>query len=164
MRCCEVLLCAPTSVRGNWLAGARDAGIAKVLSAVHASPGQPWTVARLARLASLSPSRFAARFRELVGCSPMTYVTSWRMSLAAQRLREGGDWVDEVGRALGYESHAAFSRAFRGHAGQPGLPQHPGQHRRHLVVGRQWDGEGLSFTTVKRSVKGMLTLNCRWAT
>lgn len=103
----------------SWFRGLRDPAIGPAMAAVHASPGEPWSVPTLARRASLSPSRFAARFRELTGESPMTYVTRWRMHVARQRLRDGTATISSVADAMGYESVAAFSRVFKRLCGTP---------------------------------------------
>jgi len=110
----------------GWLAGLRDPLVGQALAAVHAQPGEPWTVETLARAAGASRSVLAERFTEMVGQPPMQYLALWRMQLAARLLAEGGA-VAEVGRAVGYDSEAAFSRAFKKLVGQP-----PGGWRRRL--------------------------------
>lgn len=96
----------------GWLAGLRDPVVGQALAALHGDPKQPWTVERLARLVGLSRSVFAERFMEMVGEPPMQYLALWRMQLASRLLMEGGR-VAEVAAAVGYESEAAFSRAFK---------------------------------------------------
>lgn len=103
----------------SWFRAIRDPAIGRAMAAVHASPGEPWSVRALARHASLSPSRFAARFRALTGESPMTYVTRWRMNVARQRLRDGASSIGSVADAVGYESIPAFSRVFKKLWGAP---------------------------------------------
>lgn len=84
----------------------------QALAALHADPAQPWTVERLARHVGVSRSVLADRFAEMVGETPMQYLALWRMQLASRRLLEGGA-VAAVAAAVGYESEAAFSRAFK---------------------------------------------------
>lgn len=113
--CSEVFV--STAANGGWLAAVRDQSIGTALSAFHRAPGAGWSVAALAKQANLSPSRFAARFRELLDDSPMGYVTSWRLALAARKLRDGAERVEVVGRSVGYDNLASFSRAFSRHWG-----------------------------------------------
>ncbi len=80
---------------------------------MHGAPGPAWTVEQMAQLAGLSRARFAGRFGKTVGESPMRYLVRWRMNLATRLLREGSQAVGEVAYRLGYESLAAFSRAFK---------------------------------------------------
>lgn len=103
----------------GWFRAIRDPAIGRAMGALHASPGERWSVRSLARHASLSPSRFAARFRELTRQSPMSYVTAWRMNLARQRLRDSAASIGSVADALGYESVPAFSRVFKKFWGAP---------------------------------------------
>lgn len=98
--------------RGGWLRALDDERIGRALEAVHADPGRPWTLERLARTAAMSRSSFADRFTGLVGETPMGYVTRWRMQLAATRLAEDRTTVAALAEELGYRSEAAFSRAF----------------------------------------------------
>jgi AraC-like DNA-binding protein len=102
----------------GWLAGLRDPAVGQALAALHGQPAEPWTVERLARLVGLSRSVCAERFTELVGQPPMQYLALWRMQLASRLLVEGGQ-VAAVAGAVGYESEAAFSRAFKKLVGQP---------------------------------------------
>lgn len=101
----------------GWLAGLRDPVVGQALSAVHAEPAAEWTVERLARLVGVSRSVFAERFVEMVGEPPMQYLALWRMQLASRLLVEGGH-VAEVAAQVGYDSEAAFSRAFKKLVGQ----------------------------------------------
>jgi AraC-like DNA-binding protein len=109
----ETLPAAPAS----WLDGLREPVVGQALAALHGEPREPWTVERLARLVGLSRSVFAERFTHLVGRPPMQYLALWRMQLAARLLAEGGR-VASVADAVGYESEAAFSRAFKKLVGQ----------------------------------------------
>jgi AraC-like DNA-binding protein len=103
----------------GWLAGVRDAQVGRALALLHADPGRSWTVDLLAREAALSRSALADRFTALVGESPMHYLTRWRLALAAQTLRSGSDAVARVAERSGYESEAAFNRAFKREFGVP---------------------------------------------
>ncbi len=104
--------------REGWLRALEDERIGRVLEAVHAEPGRPWSLELLARTAAMSRSSFAARFTALVGEAPMAYVTRWRMRLAHTRLTEDGPTVAALAVELGYRSEAAFSRAFTRTMGQ----------------------------------------------
>jgi AraC family transcriptional regulator, alkane utilization regulator len=108
------------SVRGHgWLAGLRDPQVGRVLSLLHALPNRPWTVDELAREVGYSRAALAKRFRELVGQSPIQYLASWRMHLARDLLRESTLGIGEIAGRIGYESEAAFNRAFRRAVGLP---------------------------------------------
>lgn len=97
----------------GWLAGLRDQAVGRALTLIHARPAEPWTLAALAGAAGVSRSVLAARFAELIGMGPMHYLARWRIQLAARRLADGDSKVAAVGAEVGYESEAAFSRAFR---------------------------------------------------
>lgn len=108
-RCLESL---PAHQMG-WLAGLRDPLIGKVLVMLHGAPAYPWTLRELAERAGLSRAALAARFAHLIGHPPMRYLTLWRMQIAARLLGDSSAKVAAVGREIGYESEAAFSRAFK---------------------------------------------------
>jgi AraC-like DNA-binding protein len=101
----------PTAEKG-WLAGLRDPDVGRALAALHGEPAAPWSVEGLAREVGLSRSVLAERFTEMVGQPPMQYLALWRMQLASRRLIDG-EQVSAAAAAVGYESEAAFSRAFR---------------------------------------------------
>jgi AraC-like DNA-binding protein len=90
----------------------RDPIVGRALAALHGDAREPWTVERLARLVGASRSAFAERFTEMVGQPPMQYLALWRMQLASHLLTDGQP-VAAVAEAVGYESEAAFSRAFK---------------------------------------------------
>jgi AraC-like DNA-binding protein len=113
--------------RRGWLAGWRDPQIGRALAVLHARPTEGWTAETLALEVGMSRSVFAERFTSLVGQPPMQYLTLWRMHVAAQQLREGRGSVAQIGFAIGYESEAAFSRAFKREFGTS-----PGAWRRQL--------------------------------
>lgn len=96
----------------SWLAGIRDGAIGRALAALHRDPRRAWTLEELAAEAGLSRSVFADRFALLVGRPPMQYLACWRMQLAAAMLSRGAK-VTSVAYDVGYESEAAFSRAFK---------------------------------------------------
>jgi len=102
----------------GWLRALRDPQIGRVVALVHRDPGAGWTLDRLAREARMSRSSFAARFTELAGEPALRYVTRWRMHQATVALSRGAR-VSELSRRLGYESEAAFSRAYKRVAGVP---------------------------------------------
>jgi AraC-like DNA-binding protein len=97
----------------GWLFALADKRIRAVINAMHETPGAKWTVQTLAEQAAMSRTSFALRFKELVGLSPMDYLTRWRMNLAAARLTHSRDSIAEIGLALGYESEKSFSAAFK---------------------------------------------------
>ncbi len=101
----------------NWLRGIKDHVVGRSIAAIHSRPGHRWSVQRLAAGVSISPSRFATRFTEAVGMSPMAYVATWRMHIACRSLKSGRQSVERIAASLGYESQAAFSRSFRKHLG-----------------------------------------------
>jgi len=113
--------------RADWLAGLREPFVGRALTALHRSPARDWTLEALAREVGLSRSALAERFTQFVGHPPMQYLTSWRMQLAANHLLSGTDSVAEVAERVGYESEAAFSRAFKKVVGTP--PSHWRKHR-----------------------------------
>jgi AraC-like DNA-binding protein len=96
----------------GWLAGLRDPIVGQALAALHGETSEAWTIERLARRVGLSRSAFAERFTWLVGQPPMQYLAMWRMQLASRLLIEGKQ-VAAAADAVGYESEAAFSRAFK---------------------------------------------------
>lgn len=106
---------------GGWFGAMRDPAIAKALSLIHARPQHSWSVEGLASEVVQSRATFARRFAELVGETPVAYLTRWRMCLATKLLAETQLSLEEVAERIGYESAAAFSKAFRRlHARAPG--------------------------------------------
>ena len=103
----------------DWLAGLRDEPIGRALAALHRNPARAWTLQSLAREAGVSRSVLAERFTQFVGHPPFEYLTSWRMQLAANQLRSSTESVAEIANRVGYESEAAFSRAFKKAVGAP---------------------------------------------
>lgn len=101
----------------GWLSGLRDLQIGRALSALHDLPARDWTVADLAGIAGLSRSAFAVRFADVVGETPLKYLASWRLALAAEQLKTGNAKVGRIASQVGYGSEAALTRAFRAHFG-----------------------------------------------
>ena len=97
----------------GWLASARDPDIGKVLALMHRDPAHPWTIASLAEAAGMSRSVLAERFRYCLDETPMAYLTSWRLQLGAQLLSSTNYSVAQIAAEVGYESEAAFNRAFK---------------------------------------------------
>jgi AraC-like DNA-binding protein len=97
----------------GWLGGLSDARIARALKALHERPMQRWSIATLAGIAGMSRSSFCERFTTLVGRSPLRYRNEWRLTLARDLLAKRDARVGEVGLTVGYESEAAFSRAYK---------------------------------------------------
>ena len=111
----------------GWLGALQDPRIGRAMSLVHSDPAQPWSVATLARETAMSRSAFAARFTELVGEPVMKYVTRWRMQVALDWLRTEDVSVAALAARLGYDSEAAFSRAFKRTIGMsPGASRRSG--------------------------------------
>ena len=108
----------PADSRG-WLSGLRDVHVSRALRLIHGQPAHDWTLEVLARDVGLSRSAFADRFTHYVGVSPMQYVGRWRMQLAARRLERPGVSIAQAGTEVGYESEAAFNRAFKKFVGMP---------------------------------------------
>lgn len=102
----------PAQQKG-WLGGARDAEIGKTLALMHRDPVRPWTLATLAKEAGISRTVLAERFRHYLNETPMAYLTRWRLQLGAQMLGSTNYSVSQIAAEVGYESEAAFNRAFK---------------------------------------------------
>lgn len=103
----------------GWLAGARDPVVGKSLAILHSRVNQQWTIAQLAREVGLSRSALAERFSRYLAEPPMTYLTRWRLQLAARSLMSTSRSVAQIAAEVGYESEAAFNRAFKREFGVP---------------------------------------------
>jgi len=103
----------------GWFAGARDPEVGRALTLLHHRPAHPWTVTELARASGLSRTVLSERFRLLLGESPMRYLTRWRLRLGARELTASKRGVAQIASEAGYESEAAFNRAFKREFGQP---------------------------------------------
>lgn len=112
----------------GWLRAIFDPQVGAALRAVHADVNGSWTVESLAAAAGMSRSAFAARFKELLGQTPLDYVTEWRMQKAVLLLKEEDRKLVEVAQLVGYESDAAFSKAFKRVVGVT-----PGEYRQGTV-------------------------------
>jgi len=113
--------------QSGWLGALQDKQIGPAISLIHREPGRVWTVASLADEVAMSRSAFAARFTELVGEPAMQYVTRWRMHVALTRLKDDEAPLGELADRLGYQSEAAFSRAFKRFIGiSPGAARRNG--------------------------------------
>jgi len=124
---------APAAQSG-WLAGLRDPVVGRALTLLHRKPTAAWTLELLAGEVGVSRSRLAECFTRYVGQPPMLYLTQWRLQLAARMLADGSGKVAAVAREVGYESEAAFSRAFKRFAGVP-----PARWRREAARAQQTD-------------------------
>ena len=97
----------------GWLAGLRDRYVGRALALMHEDPGRDWTVQDLAGRVGMSRSTLAQRFTEFIGQPPMQYLTRWRLTIAAQRLRNEKIALARLAEDSGYDSEAAFNRAFK---------------------------------------------------
>ena len=103
----------------GWLVAVRDRVVGSALSSLHKQPEHAWTVEELARIAGTSRSVLAERFQQLVGSSPMQYLTQWRMLVASNLLTRSNASLSSIAEAVGYQTDTAFSRAFRREFGAP---------------------------------------------
>jgi len=103
----------------GWLAGVKDPEVGRALRLLHARPERQWTVEDLAREVGVSRSGLAQRFTEIIGEAPMRYLTGWRIQLAKHLIVQADLSIAEVADRVGYESEAAFNRAFKRHVGVP---------------------------------------------
>jgi AraC-like DNA-binding protein len=120
------------SCNRGWLRAIFDPQIGAALRSIHESVKNPWTVRSLAAAAGMSRSAFASRFKELLGQTPLDYVTDWRMQKATQLLQQGNEKRLEIAQCLGYQSDAAFSKVFKRVVGVA-----PGEYRRNGIEGHQ---------------------------
>ncbi len=118
-------MAAPGRPEAGWLRAVIDPAIGASLRAIHERLSEPWTVADLALAAGMSRSAFAPRFKELTGATPLDYLTRWRMYRASHLLRETDRKLADVAQAVGYDSDAAFIKAFKRVLGLA-----PGEYRR----------------------------------
>ncbi|MCU1326317.1 MAG: transcriptional regulator, AraC family [Bryobacterales bacterium] len=111
----------------GWLAGARDPIVGRSLGLMHGRIAHPWTLADLAEEVGISRSALVERFTKYLSEAPMSYLTRWRLQLAARSLEKTSRGVAEIAGEVGYESEAAFNRAFKREFGQP-----PGRYRAEI--------------------------------
>jgi AraC-like DNA-binding protein len=117
-------------IETGWFAAIRDPQVGRCLALMHEQPARDWSVEALAREVHLSRSALAERFSALLGVPPMQYLKRWRLTIAARLLRGERTSVIQVAEAVGYESEASFSRAFKGEYGvPPGLWRSGGERR-----------------------------------
>jgi len=109
----------------GWLAGMADPAVGRALALLHESPGEAWTMERLAEAAAVSRSTLHERFAHFLGQPPMQYLAQWRMQLAATWLRDTDAKILEIAFEVGYENESAFARAFKRSTGES-----PGAFRR----------------------------------
>jgi AraC-like DNA-binding protein len=117
----------------GWLAGLRDRFVGRALALMHAQPAQRWTIDELGRCVGLSRSALHQRFAQLIGVPPMQYLAQWRMQAAARLLLETRGTVASIAVDVGYDSEAAFARAFKRSVGKP--PAAWRRERREASVG-----------------------------
>ncbi|WP_432940127.1 AraC family transcriptional regulator [Kribbella sp. CA-253562] len=110
-----------TDLPAGWLRLLTDERLEPALSLMHAEPGKSWHLDELARIAAMSRTSFAERFRRVAGVPPLTYLNQWRMLLAQRALRDGDARVGELANDLGYGSESAFSTAFKRAVGESPL-------------------------------------------
>ncbi len=116
----------------GWLAGLRDRHVGQALSLLHAEPARPWTLEDLSGAVGLSRSALADRFAGFVGVPPMHYLAKWRMQIASGLLTSGQANIARIAVEVGYDSEAAFSRAFKKIVGMP-----PAAWRKNHSVGQE---------------------------
>jgi AraC-like DNA-binding protein len=103
----------PAGPTRGWLAAISDRNLTRAIEAMHAEPARDWTVEALARVSGMSRSAFAARFKAVVGQTPLDYLTRWRIYRASRLMQKSGTSLSDVARGVGYESVAAFNRVFK---------------------------------------------------
>ena len=113
----------------GWFAALNDPVVGRTLQLLHADPARRWTIDAIAREIGSSRTVLAERFKALLGRPPIDYVASWRIQIAAERLRAGHESIASIGAAVGYASEAAFSRAFKRNTGNT-----PGAWREAIVA------------------------------
>jgi transcriptional regulator GlxA family with amidase domain len=126
--------------QNSWLAGLRDRFVGRALSLLHDQPATHWTIEQLADQVGLSRSALHERFVQFIGQPPMQYLTGWRMQLASELLIRTHASVSSVALDAGYQSEAAFARAFKRATGSP-----PARWRRERAqLGKEAVHSGLS--------------------
>ncbi|MBP7241953.1 AraC family transcriptional regulator [Amaricoccus sp.] len=122
----------------GWFAGLRDRHVGRALALMHEDPAARWTIDLLAEKVGLSRSTFAERFSTLIGAPPMQYLANWRLQLAANRIESQGLSIAQAAAAVGYDSEAAFARAFKKRVGVP--PGSWRRSRRAALRSTEWSG------------------------
>jgi AraC-like DNA-binding protein len=131
----------------NWLSGLRDRHVGQAMRLIHGQPVRQWTLDSLAHEVGLSRSAFADRFTHFAGVSPMHYLTRWRMQLATRHLENPSASIAQVAAEVGYESEAAFNRAFKKHVGAPPATWRRG---RMLLVKHYPESSSRNFPTAPK--------------
>ena len=126
---------ASDATSSGWLSALSDRRLGASIRAVHKNLDREWTVEGMADIANMSRSAFAARFKRIVGEALMDYLTRWRMFRASCLLRQSHASVGEIAALVGYESEAAFNKAFKRVTGTP-----PGAHRRNACAAKALAG------------------------
>ena len=116
--------------QAGWLAGLRDRYVGRALALMHERPERDWTVEELAAAVGLSRSSLSQRFTDFIGQPPMQYLTRWRLTIAAQRLRSEKSSLARIAADSGYDSEAAFNRAFKRALGTTPAAWRRGEQRR----------------------------------
>jgi AraC-like DNA-binding protein len=117
VKCLDVHAREHAADSAGWLAAAADPVIGRALAEIHRHPAKAWTLQKLAHTCATSRSVLDERFHRLLGCAPMRYLTSWRLQLAARRLRTRAESITQIAEGVGYGAVASFSRAFKRHTG-----------------------------------------------
>jgi AraC-like DNA-binding protein len=117
---------------GGWLAGLRDRFVGRALTLIHEDPAHDWSVEALGQRVGLSRSALHERFAQMIGLAPMQYLANWRMQVAAALLRDTSATVASIAQEVGYDSEAAFARAFKRVLGRP-----PAAWRRERLAPRR---------------------------
>ncbi|HYK51384.1 MAG TPA: AraC family transcriptional regulator [Terriglobales bacterium] len=131
------------SCKRGWLRAIFDPQIGAALTTIHNNINSPWTVESLAGAAGMSRSAFAERFKGLLGQTPLEYVTEWRMQKAVQLLQQRDKKLVDVAQSIGYESDAAFSKAFKRIVGLT-----PGEYRRNSLARHEQATRGISHARI----------------
>ncbi|MCW5802118.1 MAG: AraC family transcriptional regulator [Deltaproteobacteria bacterium] len=111
----------------GWMTAISDAQVGVAFQRMHERPGEPWTVASLAREAGMSRAAFAARFKAVLGIAPLAYLTKWRIHHASDLLGSSARTIGDIAGEVGYETESAFTKVFKRHLGET-----PGAYRRRL--------------------------------
>jgi AraC-like DNA-binding protein len=140
----------------GWLAGARDPVVGKSLALLHKRPEHAWTIAELATTVGVSRSALVARFTRYLSDPPMAYLTGWRLRLGAQALTSSSKGVADVAAAVGYESEAAFNRAFKRAFGVP-----PARYRRQTRKPASSDGSRRTSLLLRATIESTKAVSDR---
>ncbi|WP_143305564.1 AraC family transcriptional regulator [Chitinophaga vietnamensis] len=115
----RIYLSSPDARPAGWLFALSNPQLAKAVQALHAHPEKKWTVEKLGKIAGMSRSGFALKFKQLTGYSPLDYLTHWRMVIACEMLKTGDHSMYDIATAAGYDAESSFSAAFKRTIGKP---------------------------------------------